>query len=74
MYIIFLHEITAKIRWLKNFFLSFILRFYDIIEFFAELWQELWLKDSVLDLYPDTKGCSPALVRSTIVNETNLLL
>ncbi|GAU41824.1 hypothetical protein TSUD_299900 [Trifolium subterraneum] len=22
---------------------------------------ELWLKDSVLDLYPDTKGCSPAL-------------
>ncbi|KAJ1390046.1 hypothetical protein SESBI_37762 [Sesbania bispinosa] len=22
---------------------------------------EMWLKDSVLDLYPDTKGCSPAL-------------
>ncbi|AES76369.2 plastid division protein CDP1 [Medicago truncatula] len=22
---------------------------------------ELWLKDSALDLYPDTKGCSPAL-------------
>ncbi|KAL5081268.1 hypothetical protein RYX36_009689 [Vicia faba] len=22
---------------------------------------ELWLKDSVLDLYPDTKGCSPSL-------------
>jgi hypothetical protein len=38
---------------------------------FAEIHQELWLKDSVLDLYPDTKGCSPALVRSTKANKTN---
>lgn len=27
----------------------------------------------MLDLYPDTKGCSPSLVRSTIVNKTALL-
>ena len=27
----------------------------------------MWLKDSVLALYPDTKDCSPALVRSVIV-------
>jgi len=41
--------------------------FISYIRPLAELVQEIWLKDSVLALFPDTKDCSPALVRSVIV-------
>ena len=33
----------------------------------AELDQEIWLKDVVLASFPDTRDCSPSLVRSIIV-------
>ena len=42
--------------------------FFSYIRPLAELVQEIWLKDSVLALYPDTKDCSPALVRSVIAD------
>lgn len=34
---------------------------------FVEIEQELWLKEAALSIFPDTRDCSPSLVRFVMI-------
>lgn len=54
-----LHNIISSITNLLNFFSS--IPSHSGLP--AEIEQELWLKEAVLTVFPDTRDCSPSLVR-----------
>lgn len=48
---------------MPSYFSSFVL-----VTMSAPLEQEMWLKDAVLAVFPDTRDCSPSLVRLIIMD------